>query len=90
MLPDGITPKKALGLLMKIHSAYNEEDTMEQKSFLEKHFQSKPRYASWAHALLRRVRIGQLHCMTNLHLKTKSVEDLRTGYDVFFFLGVGL
>lgn len=68
----------------------NEEDTMEQKSFLEKHFQSKPRYASWAHAPLRRVRIGQLHCMTNLHLKPKSVEDLRTGYDVFIFLGVGL
>lgn len=41
MLPDGVTPKKALGLLMKIHSAYNEEDTIVQKSFLEKHFQSK-------------------------------------------------
>jgi hypothetical protein len=77
---------------MKIDSACNEEDTIEQKSFLEKHFQSKPHYASWAHAPLRRVRIGQLHCMTNLHLKPKSVEDLRTEYDVFFFfyLGVGL
>lgn len=86
----GLRLKKPSGCSLKIRSAYNEEDTMEQKSFLEKHFQSKPRYASWAHAPLRRVRIGQLHCMTNLHLKPKSVEDLRTGYDVFFFLGVGL